>query len=62
MMTTEPGSGRSGVTATLDAYTVSLLGLVALLPASGRMLSEGYTRLAADVVRAVASRMGARRL
>ena len=58
MRTTEPGTGRSGVTASLDAYALALQGLVALLPASGRMLSGGHTRLASDVVRAVANRMG----
>jgi hypothetical protein len=62
MRTTEPVTGRSGVTASLDAYALALQGLVALLPASGRMLSEGYTRWASDVVRALATRMGARGL
>jgi hypothetical protein len=62
MTTTEAGTDRSGFTASLDAYAVAFQGLVALLPASGRMLSEGYTRWASDVVRALATRMGARGL
>jgi hypothetical protein len=57
MRTTEPGTGRPGLTASMDAYAVSFLGLAALLPAVGRMLSQGDGRPASDVVRAVATRM-----
>ena len=41
----------------MDAYAVAFLGLAALLPAVGRMLSQGDGRPASDVVRAVATRM-----
>ena len=54
-----PAADQQGLRAHLGAYSVSVLGLAALLPASGRLLPERLVVLPARTVRALAARIGA---
>ena len=63
MPTPERGhADRLDLPGNLGAYSLSILGLAALLPASGRLLPERVTTLAPRTVRALATRLGARSL
>jgi hypothetical protein len=63
MPTTEPAPfAQQGLPGNLGAYSLSLLGLAALVPASGRLLPQRVTALTSRPVRALVSRAGARDL